>query len=80
MKKLLGILVLGLLWCNISFANILDYNKFNEWLYKNGHHQYLNLDTGVVWKNFYGVDEIYDKFIGTNNLKIKVSKKKMVIT
>jgi len=79
MKKLLGILVLGLLWCNISFANILDYNKFNEWLYKNGHHQYLNLDTGVVWKNFYGVDEIYDKFIGTNNLKIKISKKKWTL-
>ena len=44
MKKLLGIVVLGLLWCNISFAeNMLD--RFTEWLYDNGHHQYLNLNS-----------------------------------
>ena len=46
MKKLLGILVLGLLWCNISFADpqsMLD--KFAQWLYDNGHHQYLNLNS-----------------------------------
>ena len=83
MKKLLGILVLGLLLSNITFAdskfkydpvfkNSLVY--FNQWLYDNGHHQYLNLDTATVWKNFSGVDKIYDKFIGTNNLNIKVYK------
>ena len=45
MKKLLGIVVLGLLWCNVSFA---DQNwriqLFAEWLNQNGHHQYLNLN------------------------------------
>ena len=48
MKKLLGIVVLGLLWCNISFAeNMLD--RFTEWLYDNGHHQYLNLNPDVAY-------------------------------
>ena len=47
MKKLLGIVALGLLWCNISFAqNMLD--GFTEWLYDNGHHQYLNLNPDVA--------------------------------
>ena len=41
MKKLLGIVVLGLLWSNITFASFVHFNK---WLYDNGHHQYLNLD------------------------------------
>ena len=46
MKKLLGILVLGLLWCNISFAN-QEYRikSFTQWLYKNGHNQYLEKDS-----------------------------------
>ena len=49
MKKLLGILVLGLLWCNISFANASwRIESFTQWLYDNGHHQYLNLNPDVV--------------------------------
>ena len=32
MKKLLGILVLGLLWCNTSFAGCKDYVEFT-WKY-----------------------------------------------
>ena len=59
------------------FKNSLVY--FNQWLYDNGHHQYLNLDTDAVWKNFYGVDKIYDKFIGTNNLNIKGYKGRWTI-
>jgi len=52
MKKLLGIVVLGLLWCNISFAE-KKYNdraiyRFTQWLYDNGHHQYLNLNPDVA--------------------------------
>ena len=47
MKKLLGIVVLGLLWCNISFSQS-KLNEFNKWLYDNGHHQYLNLNTEAV--------------------------------
>ena len=45
MKKLLGIVVLGLFWSNISFADqqrMLD--DFTQWLYDNGHHEYLNLN------------------------------------
>ena len=28
MKKLLRIIVLGLLWCNVGFAGVLDQNKY----------------------------------------------------
>ena len=48
MKKLLGILVLGLLWCNISFAGDYAISRFTQWLYDNGHHQYLNFSSVVV--------------------------------
>ena len=50
MKKLLGILVLGLLWCNISFADNEDLHDFNQWLYESGHHQYLNIEQKEVCK------------------------------
>ena len=88
MKKAIAIIVLGLLLSNITFADSkFKYNPdfknslvhFNQWLYDNGHHQYLNLDTATVWKNFYGVDKIYDKFIGTNNLNIKGYKGRWTI-
>ena len=62
MKKLLGIVVLGLLWCNISFAD-QDYRikNFTQWLYENGHNQYLEKDS--------------DGRLQTN-LKIRLNKKK----
>ena len=62
MKKLLGILVLGLLWCNISFAD-QDYRikNFTQWLYENGHNQYVEKDS--------------DGRLQTN-LKIRLNKKK----
>ena len=41
MKKLLGILVLGLLWCNVSFAEVIKY----DCSYPNTSYLYLNLDT-----------------------------------
>ena len=63
MKKLLGILVLGLLWCNISFAYGEKYRikNFTQWLYENGHNQYLEKDS--------------DGRLQTN-LKIRLNKKK----
>ena len=63
MKKLLGILVLGLLWCNISFAYDEKYRikNFTQWLYENGHNQYLEKDS--------------DGRLQTN-LKIRLNKKK----
>ena len=30
MKHFSGILVLGLLWCNVGFADEIDYNSLNE--------------------------------------------------
>jgi len=45
MKKLLGILVLGLLWCNISFAQDYRIKNFTKWLYENGHNQYVEKDS-----------------------------------
>ena len=50
MKKLLGILVLGLLWCNISFADDEHLHDFNQWLYQSGNHQYLNIEQKPVCK------------------------------
>ena len=63
MKKLLGILVLGLLWCNISFAYDEKYRikNFTQWLNENGHNQYLEKDS--------------DGRLQTN-LKIRLNKKK----
>ena len=63
MKKLLGILVLGLLWCNISFAD-QDYKikNFTQWLYENGHNQYLEKDS--------------DGRLQTNLKKIRLNPKK----
>ena len=63
MKKLLGIVVLGLLWCNISFAYGEKYRikNFTQWLYENGHNQYLEKDS--------------DGRLQTN-LKIRLNKKK----
>ena len=52
MKKLLGIVVLGLLLNSNAFGGPTgSLYKFNKWLYDNGHHQYLNLDTdGTLYK------------------------------
>ena len=47
MKKLLGIVVLGLLLSkSLLAANYLNpFNSFNQWLLKNGHNQYLVKDS-----------------------------------
>ena len=42
MKKLLGMIVLGFLWCNISFADDKHLDVFNKWLNDNGYEQYLD--------------------------------------
>ena len=42
MKKLLGIVVLGLLLASSNlFAESFKLNQFNKWLSENGYHQYL---------------------------------------
>ena len=56
-------MVLGLLWCNISFAYDEKYRikNFTRWLYENGHNQYVEKDS--------------DGRLQTN-LKIRLNKKK----
>ena len=44
MKKLLGIVVLGLLIVNNSYSNDRYLSEFEQWLYDNDHHQYLTLN------------------------------------
>ena len=44
MKKLLAILVLGLLIVNNSYSNDRYLSEFEQWLYDNDHHQYLTLN------------------------------------
>ena len=76
MKKLLGIVVLSLLWSNITFASSNSFIYFNKWLYDNGHHQYLNLGaaaTSGICKTEPKFSQVWfmegcDKLVGTNNL------------
>ena len=59
MKKLLGILVLGLLWCNVAFAECtkiqkpdlssLNWTLVDETIYEN-----INLGIGLRYKNYLG--------------------------
>ena len=71
-------MVLGLLWCNVSFADEV-LNEFNQFLYDNGHHQYLNLESKYICKVEPKFSNIWyynncDKFNGSNNLDIKFFK------
>ena len=63
MKKILGIIVLGLLWQNLVLANDLAITTFNMWLYDNGHQKYV----------------IKDNDSYKNNLNLKLSKKKWTL-
>ena len=63
MKRLLAILVLGLLWQNLVLANDQAIAVFNKWLYDNGHQKYVIKDN-----NDY-----------KNNLNLKLSKKKWTL-
>ena len=79
MKKLLVIVILSLLLSNNLIA--LDYQNrflgFNNWLYGNGHYQYLNLDTPVaeICKTEPKYSQVWYQnscgfFKGSNNLNI----------
>jgi len=63
MKKLLAIIVLGLMWQNLVLANDLAIMTFNKWLYDNGHEKYA-----IKENNSY-----------KNNLNLKLSKKKWTL-
>ena len=67
MKKILGIIVLGLLWQNLVLANDLAISVFNKWLYDNGHQKYVTKEND-------GYSYSYK-----NNLNLKLSKKKWTL-
>ena len=81
MKKLLWIVVLGLLISGNAYADNRKIESFNNWLFKNGHHQYLNTEPSEKCKSFDKGDTNWyynncDKFRGSNNLDIKINPKK----
>ena len=88
MKKLLGIVVLGLLLASSNlFAETESskLNKFNQWLSENGYHQYINLEQNPVCKEEPKYSQAWylqncDKFQGSNNLNIKINNKELSAT
>ena len=52
MKKLLGIVVLGLLLSGNAYADDKKIQSFNSWLFKMGYHQYLNIELSEKCKSF----------------------------
>ena len=52
MKKLLGVLILGLLLCGNAYANDEHLDDFNQWLYQTSNHQYLNVKLSEKCKSF----------------------------
>ena len=86
MKKLLGIVVLGLLLASSNlFAESSKLNKFNQWLYENGYHQYLTMKENPVCKEEPKYSQAWylqncDKFQGSNNLDIKIKNKALSAT
>ena len=52
MKKLLGIIVLGLLLSVNAYAEETKIRTFNHWLFKNGYHQYLDPEPSEKCKSF----------------------------
>jgi len=81
-KKLLGIIVLGLLLSVNAYAEETKIRTFNHWLFKNGYHQYLVPEPSEKCKSFdKGSINWYsnncDEFQGSNNLKIKINNKKL---
>ena len=83
MKKLLEILVLGLLLSGNAYANI---DKFNKWLYDNGHYEFVEKIEKEICKSLVKGDPKYNInlcHVGynyyKNNLNLKLSKKKWTL-
>ena len=77
MKKILGIIVLGLLLSGNAHANNKLIQSFNSWLSDNGYHQYLEKIESETCKSFDKGDTNWyynncDEFQGSNNLDIKI--------
>jgi hypothetical protein len=74
MKKILGIMVLGLLLSGNAYANI---NSFNKWLYDNGHYELVEKIEKEICKSLDKGDPKYNTNlchldIYKSNLDIKI--------
>ena len=85
MKKLLGILILGLFLSGNAFAD-RDIQKeifhFNKWLYDNEHYELVEKIENEKCKSFDKGDTNWyynncDEFRGSNNLNIKIENKRL---
>ena len=82
MKKLLVIVVLGLLWQNLVLGKdhpMPSILKFNKWLYDNGHYEYVTIVESQVCKTAPKYSQKWhlakcDQFRLKNNLDIKTYK------
>ena len=77
MKKILVIIILGLLLGGNAYANNKLIQSFNSWLSDNGYHQYLEKIESETCKSFDKGDTNWyynncDEFQGSNNLDIKI--------
>ena len=75
------IIVAGLFLSGNAYADKYKIQSFNSWLFKNGYHQYLNLEPNEKCKSFVKGDMNWyanncDEFQGSNNLDIKINRKK----
>ena len=70
MKKFLGIVVLGLLWCNVSFADLLhlkcSYTKNVRYSAFDGVFKEEILDVDPVFEMVYSIDLNKGKMVGKN--------------
>ena len=82
MKKLLGIVVLGLLLSGNAYANI---SSFDKWLYDNGHYELVEKIEKEICKSLDKGDPKYNTNLChldfyKNNLDIKINDKELSAT
>jgi len=81
-KKILIILLFSLFASSNLFAESFKLNNFNQWLYENGYHQYLNIKENPACKeepknsDLWYYNKCY-RFQGSNNLNIKIKNKEL---
>ena len=60
MKKLLGIVVLGLLWCNVSFASCYEAMITTPTPFMGNHGEIFKLDDGTIWEVQFEYEYLYE--------------------
>ena len=73
---------LSLLASSNLFADNFELKRFNQWLFENGYHQYLNIKENPACKeepknsDLWYYNKCY-RFQGSNNLNIKIKNKEL---